>query len=302
MKILLTGAKGQVGWEVSRQAAAYDLDVIATYSSTLDITDVEAVRTCVAANNPDIVINCAAYTAVDKAETDEATAHAVNALGPENLGLIAAENNIPVLHISTDYVFDGNASTAYKEDAKAAPTGAYGRTKLAGERLLADANPHHITLRTSWVFGIEGNNFVKTMLRIGAANDEISVVADQFGCPTFAGNIARALLALTKQYQQKGELAWGTYHFCDSGTTTWHMFASTILAIAEEQGVMKRAAKVKPILTADFPTPAARPKYSVMDTTAFSTHFPTIGISSWETSLREVLTTLNKDWNRVCVF
>lgn len=209
MKILLTGSKGQVGWEVSRQAAAYDFDLAATDSRTLDITDVAAVRICVSENNPDIIINCAAYTAVDKAEANEASAYAVNALGPQNLGLLAAENNIPVLHISTDYIFDGNATTPYKEDAKVAPTGAYGRTKLAGERLLADANPHHITLRTSWVFGIEGNNFVKTMLRIGAANDEISVVADQFGCPTFAGNIARALLALTKQYQQQGELAWG---------------------------------------------------------------------------------------------
>jgi dTDP-4-dehydrorhamnose reductase len=289
MKILLTGCKGQVGGEVNRQAPAYDFDVVAKDSSALDITDIAAIRALVAETTPTIIINCAAYTAVDKAETDEAAAYAVNALGVQNLGVVAAEHAIPVLHISTDYIFDGNTTTAYQENDKPAPTGAYGRTKLAGEQLLAQANPQFITLRTSWVFGIEGNNFVKTMLRIGAANDEISVVADQFGCPTFAGHIARALLDLTKQYQQKGELPWGTYHFCDAGITTWHMFATTIMAIAEDVGVLQKAPKVKPILTQDYPTAAARPTYSVMDTSAFTTGFPTLTINSWHAALREMI-------------
>jgi len=185
MKILLTGCDGQVGWEICRKAPDYGFEVIPTDIGNLDITDIDAIRSLQTKETADIVINSAAYTAVDKAETDQDLAYNVNALGAQNLATVAAENNIPILHISTDYVFSGDATVPYKDNADPDPGGVYGTTKLQGERLVAAANRRYLTLRTSWVFGIEGNNFVKTMLRLGLEKKEVSVVADQFGSPTF---------------------------------------------------------------------------------------------------------------------
>jgi len=292
MKILLTGCDGQVGWEISRKAPDYNFDVIATDIHNLDITDIEAIRTLQAKKQVDIIINSAAYTAVDKAESDKDLAYSVNALGAKNLAIVAAENNLPILHISTDYVFSGNTTIPYADDSTPDPQGVYGESKLAGELQVAETNARHLTLRTSWVFGIEGQNFVKTMLRLGAENNEISVVADQFGSPTFAGHIATALLKLTKQYQESGDLPWGNYNFCDAGTTTWHMFATKIMAISVEKGILDQSPIVQPIRTEEYPTAASRPPYSVMDCSRFTETFPHIGISSWESGLREMIQTL----------
>ena len=289
MKILLTGCDGQVGWEICRKAPKYNFSVIPTDIGNLDITDIVAVRALQEKERADIIINSAAYTAVDRAESDQDLAYNVNAIGAQNLAIVAAESDVPILHISTDYIFDGKSSTPYLDDSTPAPQSVYGKTKLAGEQLVAEANSKFVTLRTSWVFGIEGDNFVKTMLRIGNDNDEISVVADQFGSPTFAGHIARSLLLLTEQYKNEGTLAWGNYNFCDSGVTTWHGFASKIM----EQGLAREQLEslpiVRPIRTQEYPTPAVRPNYSMMDCSKFAKCFPKIGIQSWEAGLNEML-------------
>ncbi len=297
MRILLTGCDGQVGWEICRKAPDYNCEVIPTDIGNLDITDIGAIRALLAKDPADIVINSAAYTAVDKAESDEDLAYKVNALGAKNLAIVATENNIPILHISTDYIFSGNATVPYSDDSEPDPQGVYGETKLAGERQVAEANSRYLTLRTSWVFGIEGQNFVKTMLRLAAENDEVSVVADQFGSPTFAGHIATALLKLTKQYRDSGNLPWGNYNFSDAGTTTWHMFASKIMEIGVEMGLLTHLPIVQPIRTDNYPTAASRPAYSVMDCSRFAHNFPHIGISSWEAGLREMIETLAEQGN-----
>ena len=289
MKILLTGCDGQVGWEVCRKAAALNLDVVPTDIANLDITDIGAVRALQSKEKTDIFVNSAAYTAVDKAESDQALAYAVNATGAKNLAVVAAESDAPILHISTDYIFSGKNSVPYLESDEPDPTGVYGETKLAGERQVEEANNKFVTLRTSWVFGIEGQNFVKTMLRLAKERDELTVVADQFGSPTFAGHIAAALLAMTKQYEAKGVLPWGNYNFCDSGPTTWHGFANKIMKVGVELGILDKSPIVLPLRTEDYPTPAARPGYSVMDCSLFLSTFPEIGISSWEAGLREMI-------------
>jgi dTDP-4-dehydrorhamnose reductase len=289
MKILLTGCDGQVGWEVCRQAKALNLEVVPTDIANLDITNIDAVRAIQSKEKADIFINSAAYTAVDKAESDQPLAYAVNATGAKNLAIVASETNAPILHISTDYIFSGNSSVPYQEGDEPDPTGVYGETKLAGERQVEAANDKFVTLRTSWVFGIEGQNFVKTMLRLARERDELTVVADQFGSPTFAGHIAAALLALTKQYEAEGVLPWGNYNFCDSGPTTWHGFANNIMKVGVESGVLDKSPIVRPLRSEDYPTLAARPGYSVMDCSLFLKTFPEIGISSWEAGLREMI-------------
>ena len=297
MRILLTGCDGQVGWEICRKAAHYGFDVVPTDIGNLDITDIDAIRSLHSDQPSDIIINSAAYTAVDKAEDDEELAHQVNAVGAENLAIVARENDLPMLHISTDYIFNGDATTAYNDDSNPDPQGVYGKTKLAGEVLVQKANQKYVPLRTSWVFGIEGQNFVKTMLRLGKEKEEISVVADQFGSPTFAGHIATALLELTRQYQSDTNLPWGSYNFCDAGTTTWYMFTVKIMQLAVDQGILSTSPVVRPIRTEDYPTAATRPAYAVMDCSRFADTFPQIGISSWESGLREMISTLAKESN-----
>ena len=295
MRILLTGCDGQVGCEISRKAPGYGFDVIATDIGNLDITDIGAIRRLQEEQQAEIFINSAAYTAVDKAESEQQLAHDVNALGAQNLALIAAECHLPILHISTDYIFSGKASTPYKDDAEPDPQGVYGVTKLAGAQLVAESNPKYLTLRTSWVFGIDGQNFVKTMLRLGCEKDEVSVVADQFGSPTYAGHIAIALLKLTEQYELQGDLPWGNYNFCDSDATTWHLFATKIMELGVAHGLLTKLPVVHPINTEDYPTPAIRPLYSVMDCSLFEQTFPVIGISSWESGLREMIGVLAEE-------
>ncbi len=292
MKALISGCDGQVGCEICRKAPGYGLEVVATDVANLDITDIDAIRELQGKHQTDIFINAAAYTAVDRAESDTQIAHDVNALGAQNLAVIADECNLPILHISTDYIFNGDASSPYRDDAEPDPRSVYGATKLEGERLVAKANPRHLTLRTSWVFGIDGQNFVKTMLRLGKEQDAISVVSDQFGSPTFAGHIAAALLKLTKQYQQAGVLPWGNYNFCDRDATTWHQFALKIMQLGLEHGLLTNSPIVHPIRTEDYPTPATRPLYSVMDCSRFEQTFPDVGISSWESGLREMMADL----------
>ena len=263
-KVLVTGAKGQVGSELVKAAPA-GFTVIGLGSNELDITNQQQVTAVMAQYKPDLIINAAAYTAVDKAESDIETAFAVNEKAVALLAQAAYDADIPLFHISTDYVFDGQASTPYKETDTVNPQSVYGASKLAGEQALERTHAKHIILRTSWVFGATGNNFVKTMLRLGKEREELSVVADQYGCPTSARSIAEVLWQLAEKYVSDGALPWGVYHFSNSPACTWHEFACEIFEQAVKAGVLERKPVVHPITTAEYPTPAKRPAWSVMD-------------------------------------
>jgi dTDP-4-dehydrorhamnose reductase len=225
---------------------------------------------------------------VDKAETDTEAAHAINALGPEHLAHAAAELDIPLLHVSTDYVFDGTKTGAYTPDDPVAPLGAYGRTKEEGERRIRAVHPKHIILRTSWVYGIFGSNFLKTILRLSRERDELRVVADQRGCPTATIDIARALIA-AEANASAGPPKWGTYHFAGTGVTTWHGFASAIVETAARMG--GRMVPVTAIHTKDYPTPAKRPANSELDSHRFAALF---GYRSppWQDRAQEIVQAL----------
>ena len=294
MKILLTGAEGQVGNEIQRQSANLGLTVIPTSRATLDIGDKAQVAAIFEREQFDLIINAAAYTAVDNAESDKEVAFQVNAAGVEHLARMAKQHAIPLFHVSTDYVFDGETTVAYQETAKTNPQTVYGASKLEGENRLKETLAAHIILRTSWVFGIDGNNFVKTMLRLGEANDELRVVADQLGNPTFAGSIANALLNLAVQYRDNGHLNWGTYHFSDESKTTWHGFAKQIISCGHKHHLIKTVPIVHPVSTIDYPTPALRPSYSSLDTSLFFTTFPEIGINDWQDGLEHMIFTLSQ--------
>ncbi|UFQ99165.1 dTDP-4-dehydrorhamnose reductase [Pseudomonas wenzhouensis] len=264
VKVLITGAAGQVGSELVKLAPA-GFDAVGYNSSELDITNAQQVQRIVAEQVPALIINAAAYTAVDKAESDADRAYVVNEIGVKNLAQAALALGIPVFHISTDYVFDGTATAPYKETDPVGPTGVYGASKLAGEQVIISSGVKHIILRTSWVFGAEGNNFVTTMIRIGKERDTLGVVADQHGCPTSAASIANVLWQLAKKFIEAGELPWGVYHFSNSPATTWYGFACEIFKQAVAARLLEKAPVVNPIKTSDHPTPAKRPAWSVMD-------------------------------------
>lgn len=263
-KVLVTGAKGQVGSEIVKTVPA-GFTVIGLGSNELDITNQQQVTAVIAQYKPDLIINAAAYTAVDKAESDSDNAYAVNQHAVAWLAQAAKQADIPFFHISTDYVFDGESTTPYKETDPVNPQSVYGKSKLAGEQVLAATHNKHIILRTSWVFGAEGNNFVKTMLRLGKERDELSVVADQHGCPTSARSIAEVLWQLAEKYMSERALPWGIYHFSNSPACTWHEFAVEIFQQAKERGLLENIPSVKSITSEDYPTPSKRPAWSVLN-------------------------------------
>lgn len=286
-KVLITGAQGQVGRELVKLVPD-DFEVIGLSSADLDITDNEQVLKVVQQYKPGLIINASAYTAVDKAESDSERAFAVNSLGVEYLAQAAAILNIPLFHISTDYVFPGTSQIAYKEDDSVGATGVYGASKLAGEKALSESGTAHIILRTSWVFATDGNNFVKTMLRLGKERDTLGVVADQYGCPTSASSIAIILWRLATKYVNDGVLSSGVYHFTNSPACTWYDFAGEIFKQAVDLRVVSKSPVVNAITTADYPTPARRPIWSVMDCTKIETLLDT-PIPSWRDELTAVL-------------
>ena len=264
MRVLVTGAQGQVGHELLQRVP--DGFVVFGYGSQeLDISDEAQIRTVFEAVKPELVINAAAYTAVDKAETDVELAYAVNSDGVGYLASASENLGIPLLHISTDYVFSGNGEKAYTPDDATNPTGVYGLSKLAGEKQLLERCSRHLVLRTSWVFGAHGNNFVKTMLRLGGDRDTLSVVSDQRGGPTSAGSIADTLWALASIFQRDGRLAWGVYHYSGFPDCSWHEFAKEIFTQAAGLGLLEKPPYVSAIMTAQYPTPAKRPAWSVLD-------------------------------------
>ncbi|MDH5633353.1 MAG: dTDP-4-dehydrorhamnose reductase [Gammaproteobacteria bacterium] len=286
MKILIAGANGQVGRELCRRSADQGHEYIGLGSAELDITNAQAVDAAVNAYQPDVVINAAAYTAVDKAEDEVDRAFAVNRDGPANLARACHAAGIPLLHISTDYVFDGSATTPYKEEDPVKPLGVYGQSKLEGEQQVQVLCPHSVILRTAWVFSAHGNNFVKTMIRLARERDELRVVADQHGCPTSATGIADALLAMAPQLQADQGKA-GIYHFCQPEPTSWHGFAQAIMDSARPYGGIK-VTTVQAIATSDYPTRAARPAYSVLDTKNVQDTFG-LELRNWHASLEQVI-------------
>lgn len=286
-KVLVVGAKGQVGCELVKAAPA-DFAIIGLDLDELDITNQTQVKAVIAEHRPHLIINAAAYTAVDKAETDIEKAYAVNEHGVAWLATAAKEADIPLFHISTDYVFDGQASQPYTETDTACPQSVYGASKLAGEQALASIVNKHIILRTSWVFGVEGNNFVKTMLRLGGERDELSIVADQHGCPTSARSIAEVLFKLAEIYFQQGDLAWGIYHFSNSPACTWYEFANEVFEQAVNTDLLEKKPLVRAITTADYPTPAQRPKWSVLDCEKIE-KVTERGVPMWVNELKDFL-------------
>ncbi|MEI2783228.1 MAG: dTDP-4-dehydrorhamnose reductase [Candidatus Competibacter sp.] len=292
MRLAIIGAKGQVGWELSRRAPMFGHEVLAWDVAELDITDAAAVDRALTTSGANAVINAAAYTAVDRAEQEPESAFAVNRDGPAHLAAACARLGIPLLHISTDYVFDGTKTGPYTEDDPAAPLGVYGQSKWEGDEAVRRLLPRHLILRVSWVFGVEGHNFVKTILRLAREREELRVVADQRGCPTYAGDIADVLLELAGRIGQiDADNAWGVYHYCGEPATTWHGFASAIVERARLDEKLK-VRTVTPITTADYPTPAARPANSVLDCARLTARFG-IHPASWREGLATLLFALH---------
>ncbi|MDQ7056991.1 MAG: dTDP-4-dehydrorhamnose reductase [Ghiorsea sp.] len=284
MKVLITGCHGQVGAELMALASSCGVAAIGFDHNTLDITDKDAVLACVAQEKPSAIINAAAYTAVDKAEEDKDTAFAVNATAVGYLAEACAQHDIPLLHISTDYVFDGSKQGAYTEEDGVSPLGVYGESKLAGEEVVRELCEQYYILRTSWVFSAHGNNFVKTMLRLGKERDTLGVVSDQYGKPTSAREIAHTLYKMLMSKQQ----AWGTYHIAQPEVCSWFDFADSIFKEAKKQGIPLALETLNAIGTADYPTPAQRPQNSALDCTKLEEIF-NLTIKSWQDSLVKVI-------------
>jgi dTDP-4-dehydrorhamnose reductase len=264
MRILVTGANGQVGRELTSCSIPKGFDILALSHGALDITDPTAVHRKVGQADVSLVVNAAAYTDVDQAESEPDLAFRVNRDGPANLASACTEARIPLVHISTDYVFDGRKRGPYLETDPVSPLGVYGMSKAAGEVEVRDRLQEHVILRSSWVYGIHGHNFVKTMLRLGRENDVIRVVADQFGCPTYAADLAETILLIAEKFNRDRRIDWGTYHYCGRGVTSWHGFAEAIFGLAS-QHTRLRVNRIEPISTAEYPTQAERPANSVLN-------------------------------------
>ena len=273
MRLLVTGRDGQVAASLLETGQAHaGVEVVAIGRPDLDLARPEAVIDAIAAGKPDIVVSAAAYTAVDQAEDEPDIAFAVNATGAGKVAEAAARLGVPIIHLSTDYVFDGSGSRAYVETDTTAPLGVYGASKLAGELAVAAAGPRHLILRTAWVYSPFGRNFVKTMLRLAADRDEISVVADQWGNPTCALDIADAVLhAATMLHRERSFAAFGTYHLAGTGETNWSGFARHILDTSRAAG--GPWAQVRDIATKDYPTKARRPANSRLSSAKFAAVF-----------------------------
>lgn len=286
-RILITGGSGQVGHCLKAQLEGC-AELSVPDSSALNIADRRSVRQAVETFRPDYIINAAAYTAVDKAESDAERAFAVNRDGARHLAEAAEAAGAAMLHISTDYVFDGAGGAPYDEAAPTVPQNIYGASKLVGEQAVLAACRRAVVMRTSWVFGAHGQNFVKTMLRLGRERDSLGIVANQYGAPTAAADIAAVLITIVRRHtpEQLAERA-GIYHYCGSPYASWFEFAETIFAEAAAQGVLAKIPAVKPIATVDYPTPAKRPADSRLDCGKIRTVFG-IGPCDWHSALSDL--------------
>ena len=288
MRILVTGTEGQVARALAERARLHDVDVVLLGRPALDLTDPESVRRAIGETPGDAVVNAAAYTAVDQAESEPDLARAVNQTGAGAVAEAARDKNVPIIQISTDYVFDGTGDRPYREADPVAPLGVYGRTKLAGEEAVASANPDHAILRTAWVYSPFGKNFVKTMLRVAKDREEVSVVADQHGSPTSALDIADGIIAVARNLVTRREDASlrGVFHMTGTGYTTWADLAAEVFAVSERLG--GPSAGVRRIATSDYPTPAKRPANSRLDCSKLrETHG--VALPQWQRSVADCL-------------
>ena len=289
MNILVTGCNGQLGTELQKIAASDTRNRwFFTDIDTLDICDREAVEHCFAANQIEACVNCAAYTAVDKAEDEPELAARINAFAPQVLADTCLKHNALLVHISTDYVFGGDATEPYKTDDAVNPQSAYGRTKAEGERLIRESGCKHYIIRTAWLYSATGKNFVKTMLALADSRDEINVVADQKGCPTWAYDLAVAIVSLLNQDDNKAMSE--TFHFTNEGQTTWYDFTCAIMEISGKR------CKIKPITSEQYPTKAKRPAYSVLDLSKIK-DYAGIEIPEWKESLAKCIEELKANQN-----
>ena len=287
MKILLTGCGGQLGRELKRSLACLG-EVVACNQRQLDLAQADALRAAVRAMAPAVIVNAAAYTTVDKAEAEPVAADAINAVAPGILAEEAKRLGALLIHYSTDYVFDGSKTTAYTEDDSPAPLSAYGRSKLGGEQAIVASGARHLIFRTSWVYGLHGANFMKTMLRLGREWDELRaplrVVGDQIGAPTWTRHLADA----TAQILARRDAPGGLYHLAAAGETSWHGYAEAIFAEAQAAGLLEQSPVVHRITSADYPLPAARPANSRLDCSRFQRDFG-LALPDWRTGLTDCL-------------
>jgi dTDP-4-dehydrorhamnose reductase len=282
--ILVTGSNGQLGSEIRRISANHENNFrfFFTDVAELDITDLQAIDSFIKENSINYIINCAAYTAVDKAEDDIDLCYKINRDAAANLGRAAVNNQVKVIHISTDYVYDGTANKPYIESDTVNPQSVYGKSKQDGEEALLESCPDSVIIRTAWLYSIFGNNFVKTMIKLGKERDTLNVVADQTGTPTNAADLAQAIIHIL-DYSEANGFKPGIYHYSDEGVTTWYDFT---LAIHKDAGIT--TCKVSPITTDQYPTKATRPKYSVLDKTKIKFTF-NLSIPKWEESLNNCI-------------
>nr|WP_288498737.1 dTDP-4-dehydrorhamnose reductase [uncultured Pseudomonas sp.] len=287
MRILLLGQHGQVSRELQLLLESRH-ELIVLGREQLDLADTDNLREAVRRLQPELIINTAAHTAVDAAESEPEAAFAINAVAPGVLAEEAAALDAPLIHYSTDYVFDGSKASAYIEEDAPNPLGVYGRSKLAGEQAITAVGGKHLILRTSWVYSLHGRNFLLTMQRLLQEREQLSVVADQVGAPTWAGSIAAATVQLIERWQKQQTATWGIYHFSARGETSWFGFAEAIAAQLQAQG--KTIAQLKPIATTEYPTPARRPLNSRLDCSRLERDWG-VRLPDWHDGLLECLNT-----------
>ncbi|MES2499187.1 MAG: dTDP-4-dehydrorhamnose reductase [Pseudomonadota bacterium] len=292
-KILLTGVNGQVGHALQKKLIQYE--VIALNREQLNLSDTDAIRRTVQMIKPDLIINPAAYTAVDKAEIEPDLAYAINAIAPQTLAEEAAKLNAALIHFSTDYVYDGTKTSAYLETDSVNPLSVYGKSKLAGEKAVIAVGVPHLVLRTSWVYGAHGKNFLKTIIRLAGERDSLRIVADQYGAPTSNESIADAVVSLLTAWQVNNASQSGIYHLTNQGKTSWHGFSCEIvqqynrLASSKNWPPLKALVDaIEPITTAEYPTPAARPANSSLDNAKLNQKFD-VTLPTWQQGLHQVM-------------
>ncbi|MDA9027163.1 dTDP-4-dehydrorhamnose reductase [Gammaproteobacteria bacterium] len=286
MKVLVLGCKGQLGRCLNDQLINTDYEVTYTSRDQVDVADFEETRIKITHIAPDVIINASAYTAVDKAENDKVTADLINHLAVDNLAAICSELGCWLIHISTDYVFDGKSLAPYLELDKTKPQGVYGHTKLDGELAIKSSGCKYLIIRTAWVFSEYGDNFLKTMLQLGAVRDELSIVGDQIGCPTYAQDIAKAIVTIMTQLYE-GSSASGTFHYCGNQLCSWYEFAQVIFEEAKMSG-FQTPGLIHSIQTSDYPTAAERPGYSVLDCDKIRNTFG-VYTSDWKLGIKNAV-------------
>jgi dTDP-4-dehydrorhamnose reductase len=286
MKVLVIGSKGQLGCCLADQLSDTGYEIIFTSRAEIDIADLVSTKVKITALCPTIVINASAYTAVDKAEDDQYEAEKINHIAVANIASTCSEIGCWLIHISTDYVFDGAASHPYGEDAETNPQGVYGDSKLKGELAIQSTGCKYLIIRTAWVYSEYGNNFLKTMLRLGADRDELSIVGDQIGCPTYAQDIAKSIVSILSCLDLKRSSS-GIYHYCGDEPCSWYDFARAIFSEAEIHG-LKSPSNIKSITTVEYPTPAIRPPYSVLDCSKIEDVFG-VTRSNWRDGIKIVI-------------